>query len=200
MQERKSKKAEQFDATRAELLAVARRLFGKRGYAQTGTEELVAGAKLTRGALYYHFPDKKALFDALVVEIAGEVLAAIEDAAARQETKLDGLIAGCRAYLDVCLTPGVRQILVIDAPSVLGATRVREIDAEYAQSSLREGVEEVLGETGVSGFSADALTALLSGALDEAVLWLVQRDDKASRRLLDATFEAMVRRVFLAER
>jgi AcrR family transcriptional regulator len=196
MQERRSKKADQWEATRAELLASARKLFGKQGYAATGTEELVASAKVTRGALYYHFPDKVALFDALVVEIAREVLAAIETAAAKEATKLDGLIAGCRAYLDVCLAPAVRRIFVIDAPSVLGIARMREIDAEFAQGSLREGVEDVLAETKAKGLSSDALTALLSGALDEAVLWLVKNDDPTSRRRLDATLETLIRRLF----
>jgi AcrR family transcriptional regulator len=151
---------------------------------------------VTRGALYYHFTDKTALFDALVVEIAREVLAAIESAAASKSTKLDGLIAGCRAYLDVCLAPAIRRIFVIDAPSVLGIGRMREVDAQYAQGSLREGVEEVLAESKVKGLSSDALTALLSGALDEAVLWLVKNDDPASRRRLDTTLERLIRGLF----
>jgi AcrR family transcriptional regulator len=194
--QRRSKKAEQWEATRSDLLAAARKLFGKQGYTATGTEELVAAAGVTRGALYYHFPDKAALFDALVVEIAREVLAAIEAAAARESTKLEGLIAGCRAYLDVCLAPAVRRIFVIDAPSVLGLARMREIDAEYAQGSLREGIEEVLAETKAKNLLSDALTALLSGALDEAVLWLVKNDDPASRRHLDTTLASLIRRLF----
>lgn len=196
MQERKSKNAEQGEETRAHLLAAGRRLFGKKGFSGTGTEDLVAAAKVTRGALYYHFADKAALFGALVEQIAAEVLAAIEIAAAKESSRLDGLIAGCRAYLDICLAPSVRRVFVIDAPSVLGVVRMRDIDARYAQGSLRKGIDEVLAETGAKGLSSDVLTALLSGALDEAVLWLVGHDDAASRRRLDATLEALIRRLF----
>jgi AcrR family transcriptional regulator len=196
MQEKKSKKAQQWEETRRALLVAARKLFGKSGFAATGTEELVAAAKVTRGALYYHFADKTALFDAVFEEIAVEVLAAIEAAAAARPTKLDGLIAGCRAYLEACLQPSVRRIYVIDAPSVLGPARVREVDARHAQGSLREGIEDVLAETRAMGLSADALTALFSGALDEAVLWLVRHDEPAARRRLEATLEALIRRTF----
>jgi AcrR family transcriptional regulator len=194
MQERKSAKTARREETRGALLAAARRLFGRKGYAETGTEEVVAAAKVTRGALYYHFEDKAALFSAVVDSVAADILAAIEKAAGAEQRKIDGLIAGCRAYLDACLAPAVRRIWVLDAPSVLGPQRLREIDERHALASLREGVGEVLAETKATGLSVDALTALLSGALDEAVLWLVRNDDDASRRTLDATLEALIRR------
>lgn len=182
------------EETRAALLAAGRRIFGRKGFAETGTEEIVAAAKVTRGALYYHFEDKAALFDAVVESVAADILAAIERAALSQGTKVDGLIAGCGAYLDACLAPAFRRIWVVDAPSVLGPERLREIDARYALGSLRQGVDEVLADTSAEGLSAGPLTALLSGALDEAALWLVRNDDPASRRALDATLEALIRR------
>ena len=194
MQEKRSKKAQKHAATRAALLRVARRIFGRQGYAGTGTEEIVAAARVTRGALYYHFKDKTALFDAVVESVAAEILAAIEHAALAKGTKIDGLIAGCRAYLDACLAPAFRQIWVIDAPSVLGPGRLREIDARYALGSLRQGINEVLAEAKAKGLAAEPLTALVSGALDEAVLWLVRNDDPKSRRALDETLEALIRR------
>jgi AcrR family transcriptional regulator len=195
MQGPKTKKALRRDETRAALVTAARRLFGRKGFAETGTEEIVAAAKVTRGALYYHFQDKAALFDAVVETVAADILAAIERAATAEKTPLDGLIAGCRAWLDACLAPAVRRIWVLDAPSVLGPKRLREIDGRYALGSLREGVDAVLAGT-KADLSPEALAALLSGALDEAVLWLVQNDDAASRRRLDTTLETLIRRTF----
>jgi AcrR family transcriptional regulator len=194
MQGRRSKKAQRGEDTRAALLAAGRKLFGRKGYVETATEELVAAAQVTRGALYYHFTDKAALFDAVVERIAADILAAIERAALAETDKVDGLLAGCKAYLDACLSPAVRRIYVVDAPSVLGPKRMREIDARYALGSLREGVEEVLAEQPGQALAADALTALFSGALDEAVLWLVQNDEPNSRRVLEDTLETLVRR------
>src|SRR5436305_2745537 len=59
--------SERTEATRGALVAAGLRLFGERGYAGVGTEEIVAAAGVTRGALYHHFRDKRDLFRAVFV-------------------------------------------------------------------------------------------------------------------------------------
>lgn len=183
MQEKRQSKAEKHAQTRAALLATARGLFAAKGYAATGTEEVVAQAAVTRGALYYHFTDKQALFAAVVEQVAQEVLAAIEAAAAKAKSPLDGLVRGSQAFIAACLEPGARQIYLIDAPSVIGWQRWREIDARHGMGSLRQGVEAAIADLPRGQkLSAEALTYLLSGAMNEAVLWLAEAKDEATAR------------------
>src|SRR5215218_6448542 len=78
----RSRKAEQSAATRAALIAAARRLFAERGYAGVGTEEIVRTAGVTRGALYHHFEDKADLFLAVYEEIERELVEQIAAQAA----------------------------------------------------------------------------------------------------------------------
>lgn len=180
---RKQTKAEKHAATRAILLATARRLFAASGYADTGTEDVVREAGVTRGALYYHFADKRALFEAVVEMMAQDVLAAIELAVAETPSPLDALLRGTAAFLDARLRPDTRRIYLIDAPSVIGWQRWREIDGRYGTGSLRLGIEAALADLPPDRqLSADALTYLLTGAMNECVLWLSDAEDEAAAR------------------
>jgi AcrR family transcriptional regulator len=198
MQEKRQTKAEKHAATRAALLATARRLFASKGYAATGTEEVVAQAAVTRGALYYHFTDKQALFAAVVEQMAQEILAAIEHAADSAGSPADALIKGSLAFLDACLQPATRQIYLIDAPSVIGWGRWREIDGRYGMGSLRAGIDAALASLPPGQrLPPEALTYLLSGAMNEAALWLAEAGNNTeARKAADAVLTRILQLLF----
>src|SRR3954466_4474291 len=100
--EGRGKKAEQAEATRARLLRVSRDLFARRGYAAVGTEEIVRKAKVTRGALYHHFRDKKDLFRAVHEQVEQELAERISAALDPERPPLELLTDGMRVFLDSC--------------------------------------------------------------------------------------------------
>ena len=59
--------------SRRSILEAAADVFGERGYDAASTNDILARAGLTRGALYHHFPSKEAIASALV-EAQGEAL------------------------------------------------------------------------------------------------------------------------------
>ena len=69
---------ERLASTRAALLKAASTIFAEQGYASAATEEIVRRAKVTRGALYHHFEDKRALFDAVASDVAREIAEKID--------------------------------------------------------------------------------------------------------------------------
>jgi AcrR family transcriptional regulator len=189
--------AERLAITRATLLREARLIFAASGYDAAATEEIVQRANVTRGALYYHFKDKRAVFEAIVEEVAREIAGSIDDMAEPVGDPLQALIAGTRAFLDACLDPAVRRIYLIDAPAVLGWHRWREIDAPHGVRSLREGVAAVLAARPDPALSVEPITFLLSGAFNEAALWIAEaKDEKAARREMDRTLVQLMERLF----
>ncbi len=182
MQERRSNR-ERTEEMRGRLIAAARVLFVDKGYADTGTPEIVAAAGVTRGALYHHFADKQALFRAVVEAEAAAVAAAIEDAAAAGAAEstsgaipaapgdgMRSLVAGARAYLAAMAVPGRTRLLLVEAPAVLGAPEVRAIDGGHAERTLRAGLEEAIAAGDLCALPLPALTSLLSALFDRAAL------------------------------
>lgn len=52
--------------TRSRILDAAERMFSERGVSRTSLEDIAAAAGVTRGAIYWHFTDKRDLFSAMV--------------------------------------------------------------------------------------------------------------------------------------
>lgn len=159
-------------ATRRRLLSVARRHFARDGYAGAATEAIVAEAEMTRGALYYQFRDKKDLFRAVVEEVAAGLVVRIGEAADEAASPVEAVVAGSRAFLAHATAPDIRRILLIDAPTVLGWSEWRAIDARHGMGSLAEGLQACAAAGVIDARQVRPLTHLLSGALNEAALAL----------------------------
>ena len=69
--------------TRQQILRAALRRFAHCGYAATSVMQIVNDAKVSKPALYYYFPDKAGLFQALVHEAHDERYRLLREAAAR---------------------------------------------------------------------------------------------------------------------
>ncbi|TIR82326.1 MAG: TetR/AcrR family transcriptional regulator, partial [Mesorhizobium sp.] len=155
------------EATRADLIRAARKLFTEKSYAETGTPEIVAAAGVTRGALYHHFADKQALLAAVVEQEAATVAAEIDRASPAAR---DALISGSGAYLAAMRAPGRTRLLLLDGPAVLGRAAMDEIDNRHGNRSLREGLIAAMRARSMVKLPAEALTAVLAAAFDRAAL------------------------------
>lgn len=162
---------ERTEQTRTELIAAARSLFVERGYAETTTPDIVAAAGVTRGALYHHFEDKRAMLRAVVEIEAATVAAAIEAASPRNATPRQMLIQGGEAFLDAMREPGRTRLLLLDGPAILGLTEMTAIDQKNGGGTLRVGLAEAF-DAGLlpSVRPIDELADLLSAAYDRAAL------------------------------
>jgi AcrR family transcriptional regulator len=112
-------RARQAEATRDLLVSVARQRFTEYGYATTSIEDIVHHAGVAKGALYHHFTGKPALFRAVYEQVQAETVAAVMAAATAVPEPWAGVRAGLSAFLDACLDPAFRRIVVLDSVSVL---------------------------------------------------------------------------------
>ena len=180
-------KAERAAVTRAALLSAARVLFADQGFAATGTEAILEGTGLTRGALYHHFADKQALFAAVCEELHREAEVAIELGAGPAASAFQGVVDGCLAFLDFMVRPDVRRILILEAPTVLGWEAWNEMDRRHGFGLLIDGVEAATAEGSLAG-DPDILAVLINGALNYAVVWAGQSEEPRALNRLKTGF------------
>jgi len=177
-QTRRSNRA-RTEATRSALLAAARELFVEKGYADTGTPEIVAAANVTRGALYHHFTDKVALFRAVVVHEAKAVADQIKSEAADSYAPLTALLAGAEAYFNAMAVPGRARLMLIEGPAVLGHAEMIRIDQETGGAELLEGLKAGAAKGALDGAPLHALADILSAAFDRAALAIAEGEPAA---------------------
>jgi AcrR family transcriptional regulator len=199
MPKRASLRAEQVEQTRAALLAAGRSLFGRDGYAVTSVDDLAREARVTTGALYHHFPSKAALFEAVFEQVRMDLLqaSAVAPASSRPDDRPDAGVewfaAGFDAFLGAMLDPDIRQIVITDAPAVLGLARFTELDERWAFPAITEGLRAADAAGTLRVADPETLARLLFGACTRgAMLIASSADPRATRDAVAASLRAMI--------
>ena len=171
----------QGEVTRTALLAAARQLFGENGFAATSTEEIVAAAGVTKGALYHHFGGKQELFAVVLEQVLHEVSDAVVAIFNQPDPWLD-LVDGCAAWIDAHRDTAVRRIVLTDARAVLDEEAVRAVESRYAVVALRGALRKNMTAGTLDPEPLRPLALMLIGALREACLYVADADDQATAR------------------
>lgn len=172
-------------ATREALITGARKLWGLRGYAEVGTPEIATEAGVTRGAMYHQFADKAALFRDVVEVVEQDVMARMATlvAASGAATPADAIRAAVDAWLEVSGDPEVRQLILLDAPVVLGWAGFRDVAQRYSLGMTEQLITEAIRAGQLARQPVRPLAQVLIGALDAAAMFIATADDpKRARR------------------
>jgi AcrR family transcriptional regulator len=178
----RDRRAERGEATRAAIVRAARELFSSRGYAAVGTTEVVERAGVTRGAMYHHFSEKKALFRAVYEQVEQELVETTASKMHATEDPWEVLVTGARAFFDACTDPALRQIGLVDAPAVLGWQEWREIGTRYVFGLVTFGLQNAMDAGVLRRADVKQLAHLFIGALGEAAMVLANAEDPETTR------------------
>jgi AcrR family transcriptional regulator len=176
--------AERSAATRHALIEAARRLWGERGYAEVSTPEIAEAAGVTRGAMYHQYADKAALFRAVIEAMDQEVIERLQAsvAAAQPKTPIDTMRAMADAWLDIAAEPEVRQLMLLDAPSVIGWAEYREMSQRNSVEAAEELLKAAIQAGQLRPQPLRPLALVLFGALDEAAMYLADAENPVQAR------------------
>jgi AcrR family transcriptional regulator len=175
-----NKNVERGQATRAHLIDVATRLFAAHGYDGTSIEAVLADSGASRGSLYHHFPGKEALFWAVLEGVAARVGGQLADAERDAPDPVAALRAGLLAWIRLAGDPVVQQIVLIDAPGVLGWQRWRELDEQHSLGWIRTALAYAAEAGSIDQRHVDAFAHVVRAAANEAAMMIARADDPAA--------------------
>ena len=177
-----SRRAQYSASTKKALVDVAQELFTENGYSNTSLDAIVAGARVTKGALYHHFSGKQALFEAAFERVEDAGALAIQKAVKGEDDPWAKAQAGLRAFLDVVQEPSYRRLVVQDGPSVLGYERFREQEERSTFANVMEIVRAVIsaGSWELDEDMLQTFTRIFFGALSSAGDSVVSSEDPAA--------------------
>ncbi|HZZ47757.1 MAG TPA: helix-turn-helix domain-containing protein [Pseudonocardia sp.] len=154
--------------TRTRLIAAGRQLFAEQGYAATSMTQVARTAQLSTGALYHHWPTKPELLasvvDAIHHDLACEITREIARHAPLTRDPLARIQQAAEVFLARCATRDVAQILLVDGPSVLGATWI-ELDHRWWHAPTMELLDEAVDNGALVAADSALLASALLGSL-----------------------------------
>jgi AcrR family transcriptional regulator len=152
----------------AAILEAAKEVFKRYGFKKTSMDDLARAAGLSRQGLYLHFPNKQALFKAMVMQMIEAMRSNTRDALARQDARIDGRILEA---FDAMFSEGIGSEnldeLFTAMLEMVGMAAFREIENEFASDLA--GALESAGVAALwknAGVSALDLAGLLFAASD----------------------------------
>lgn len=170
---------ERSERTVAAIVSAGRELMAEHGYSAVTVDALAARAGVAKGAFYHHFPAKKALLDAVVDQLQGEI--ADELRARRRPYPLSAVDFAevLEDYLRRAASDRRRRLVLIEGPEVLGWTRWREIDDSHFAGMTRAALTQIM-TPGTEDARIETATRLVLGAVMEAALATGRAGDRGA--------------------
>jgi AcrR family transcriptional regulator len=173
-----NKNVERGQSTRAGLIEVATRLFATRGYDGTSIEAVLSESGASRGSLYHHFKDKEALFLAVMEDYTARTAQPTAEAMSAAPDALSAMRIGCLAWVRMASDPVVRQIMLIDAPAVLGWQRWRELDEQGPLGIIKGLLSAAADEGRIEARQVDSFAHIVLASLNELSLMIARADNR----------------------
>ncbi len=187
------KKAARGQATRAQIVQTATLLFSTAGYEATSIETVLAKSGVSRGALYHHFASKETLFTAVLEAMEARIAQATIDASRGIADRVEAMRVGGEAFLELSRDPAIRQIVLIDAPAVLGWQKWRDIDARFGFGLLKGSLQAAADGGRLRPDLVDIYAHILLAALLETALVIARAENPAeAARLGRAALQELI--------
>ncbi len=167
-------------------------VFAERGYGTTSVDEIARLAGSSKGGVYFHFANKRAIFEALIAELVTVLVNDVQAAIAREH----GALARVDAALTVVIRTfsahrGLTHLLLVET-SGLGPPFDQEVRAARGVfvGIIESYLAQAVAEGAIAPLDTGVAACVWLGAINEVVLrWLL--DAGSAPEALEATLPAL---------
>jgi TetR/AcrR family fatty acid metabolism transcriptional regulator len=171
---------------RRRILDAGMAVFSRKGYRDAAVDDIAAESKTSKGGVYFHFPNKQAIFLALLEQMGALLIQKVEEAMSREP---DLVARGDAALLTVLRTFSERRALArLFLVEAMGAGREFN-DAMMVMHGrftalIRRHLDEAVAHGLIEPLDTETASVAWFGALNEvAIRWVLTG---TPRRLEDA--------------
>jgi AcrR family transcriptional regulator len=158
--------------TRERILIAALAVFAAKGYHGAAVDDIVTASGTSKGAVYHHFPNKEALFLALVDDFAGRLAGAVTAAIAESHGALGKVAAALRAGLETFAAHReLARLVLLEAASVGVSYHAKraEIHGRFA-ALIQAALDQAVAEGSIPPLDTRIATRAWLGAINELVI------------------------------
>ena len=178
--------------TREAILNSAQALFCRDSFAGTSIDTIAAQAQVTKGAIYHHFKDKRAVFEACFERQACQVSETIATAP-NGDNDWQTAFNQCHAFLNFILAHGSNTIPLQEVITVLGWEQWQKIDSSHTIRHIENIVSQLQNSGQMKPYSTNVAVSLIYGLLVGAVMTLsTQPNVKQTTKDLDSMIKDML--------
>lgn len=191
----KSRREQYSDETRAALLDAATRRFAEHGFAKTSLEDVATDIRATRGAVYHHFPNKTALFEAVFHELESEMIRRVTEVAAGETDPWQAAMSAVEQFLDGSCDPVYGRIVWQEAPIALGWQRWRQCEEKYAYGLIEQMIQSSMESGDMPPLPLEPVSRITFHILGAAGMALAEATQEDKERVRDEYARA-IRHIF----
>lgn len=172
----KSRRELYSEYTRTALLEAGTSLFAERGFAHTTLQDVAEASQVTRGAVYHHFTNKQALFEAVLESLERGMTDRLSSAAADVGDPWRSAIVALDGFLEQCCDPAYSRIVWREGMVALGWDRWRELEEEFAYGLTERLVRELVDSGYIAPLPIEPTAQLIFAMLGAAGFALASAD------------------------
>ena len=184
-------------STRERILDAALNIFSAKGFHDTKLDEIVAEGGISKGSIYFHFPNKEKLFIALVDQFADLIERRAKEAIDQQAPGIQRVQAALEAVLETFgrYRRPAKLLLVqaVGLGSVFERKRL-EVNDRFAQL-IQIYLDEAIADGSIAPVNTHIVAHAWMGAIYNVVIQWVYTGEPSKEEIMDALLPLLLKSV-----